>query len=111
MQNSILSHLKFARFLATALDKYYLDPIINFIPVIGNWLGLILALYIVWIGHNMGLPNSKKLRMLFHIFVDFVLGSIPFLGFLADFFYGANLKNLAILEKHAASIAAEWVVE
>lgn len=106
------SHLKVARTWAKMLDsqfnilgfKFGLDPIISGIPIIGDSIGLILSLYIVWIGVKLELPLEKLATMVVHALLDFFLGTIPILGFFADFFYGANVRNLKILEEHAASI-------
>lgn len=106
------SHLKVARTWAKMLDsqfsflgiKFGLDPIISSIPIIGDSIGLILSLYIVWIGYQLELPLEKLATMLAHSLLDFFIGALPVLGFFADFFYGANTRNLKILEEHAASI-------
>lgn len=43
--------------------------------------------------------KSMILRMSVNIFIDFLVGLIPFLGDLADVFYKCNTKNAILLEK------------
>lgn len=112
------AHLKVARTWAKMLDaqfsflgfKFGLDPFISTIPIIGDGIGFVFSLYIVWIGYKLELPLEKLLTMFAHALLDFFIGSIPIFGFFADFFYGANMRNLKILEDHAASIVEGEVV-
>lgn len=47
-----------------------------------------------------GLPNAIKIRMLFNIFFDFVIGLVPFLGDLIDAIFRCNTRNAILLEEH-----------
>lgn len=47
-----------------------------------------------------GLPSTLKTQMLFWIFVDFVVGLVPFVGDLLDAVVRANTKNAILLEAH-----------
>lgn len=102
------SHIKAARLFASLLEtrfsflglKFGLDPLIGLIPIVGDFVGLILSAYIVWIGHRVKVPASDLARMWRNILFDLVLGAVPFIGDVSDFFYKASSKNLAILEKH-----------
>lgn len=105
------NHLNIARPLAKLLDGYRLDPLLTFIPVVGNWIGLAFGLYIVWIGHQFDLPMSKKVRMMANVLFDFLIGVIPFFGIIGDFFYSSNLKNLEIIEQHLAGVVMGEVLE
>ncbi len=113
------THLKVARVLARLLDsqfsffgkKFGLDPLVSAIPIIGDFIGLALSLYIVAIAIKLELPIHKIFVMLVHSFLDFFIGSIPILGLFADFVYGANTRNLKILEEHASSFVYGEVVE
>jgi len=42
-------------------------------------------------------------RMLLHLGIDMVAGALPVIGDVADFFYKANEKNLALLEERVAA--------
>mgnify|MGYP003520691965 CR=1 FL=1 len=100
--------LKGPRLIANLLDSQFkfgkvsfgLESFLGFLPLIGDALGILLALYIYRVGHTMGISKKHKAQMLFNIALDFVMGLIPFLGDAFDIFYKANIKNLEILEKH-----------
>lgn len=98
-----------ARLVANLLDRQFkvgnvsfgLESFLGFLPFIGDAIGVLLALYIYKMGHNMGISRKHKIQMIFNIILDFTFGLIPFLGDAFDIFYKANVKNLEILEKHA----------
>ena len=46
-------------------------------------------------------------QMIANLVLDFVLGTIPVVGDIGDFFYKANSKNLEILEKYKTIIEIE----
>lgn len=48
----------------------------------------------------MGVPASLLTRMGWNLLVDVVVGAIPFLGDLFDAGFKANLRNLALLDRH-----------
>lgn len=107
-------HLKVAKQFARLLDeqfsigklKFGLDPIVNIIPGLGDVVGMVLALYLVWIALHLGVPKGQIYWMVWHIFVDFVIGIIPFLGTIGDIFYKANEKNLKIIEASLPKITS-----
>lgn len=47
-----------------------------------------------------GLPSNVQSKMLINIFLDFVVGLVPFLGDVADALFRCNTKNAILLEKH-----------
>ncbi|MBD2343658.1 DUF4112 domain-containing protein [Anabaena subtropica] len=77
-----------------------LDPIIGFIPIGGDVLGLILSSYIVYEASRLGVPKKLLSRMIFNIIIDSLLGSFPIIGDLFDFAWTANHYNIKLLEKH-----------
>lgn len=101
-------HLKIARLLANLLDsqfsflgfKFGLDPLIGLIPWIGDAISMVLSFYIIWIAKRLALPKEKINTMVRNLVTDFVLGLVPVLGDVADFFFRSNKMNLDILEAH-----------
>jgi hypothetical protein len=108
MMESMEFHIKLATFLAELLDnkfkvmgfRFGLDPILGFIPGVGDLVTIGLSFYLMWIGNRINLPADKMRLMMMNMVTDFVLGLIPFFGDISDFVYKANAKNLAILLKH-----------
>lgn len=101
-------HYKIAKGIVYVLEnrfrifgmKFGIDPIIGFIPWIGDAISTILALYIVLLARRMEVEQKHINKMLVNIAFDFVLGLVPFLGDVSDFFFRSNTKNLKIIEKH-----------
>ena len=50
---------------------------------------------------RMRLPAVVQIRMVFNAVLDMLLGLVPVLGDLVDVAWKANLRNLALLERHA----------
>ncbi|MFT3699350.1 MAG: DUF4112 domain-containing protein [Kofleriaceae bacterium] len=103
------------RTIARWMDQYGLDPLIGLIPGVGDLIGSAFGLYIVSIAVRRGLSKAVVARMLLHLAIDLVVGVIPIVGDVADFFYKANQKNLALLEERlgepkpdAMTQAVDW---
>ena len=77
-----------------------LDVILDLIPVGGDVIGAVLGLYMVWEAQNLKMPMSATVRMLGNVGFDFLLGLIPFVGAIPDFFFRSNTRNLRIIKKH-----------
>jgi hypothetical protein len=101
--------LERARKLATLLDsqfsvagvKFGLDAIIGLVPVVGDTLTALAALYPIWVARRHNLGKTVQARMALNVVADWAAGSIPVIGDLIDVTYRANLKNLKLLERAA----------
>jgi hypothetical protein len=89
------------------------DPIIGLIPWAGDLIGALMSCALVLHAHQTRVPRVVQLRMLLNVGIDVVIGIIPFLGDVADFFWKSNSKNLALLERHAgvarSATAGDWL--
>jgi hypothetical protein len=77
------------------------DPIIGLVPWAGDLFGALMSCALVLQAHQMRVPRIVQLRMLLNVGIDIVIGIVPFVGDIADFFWKSNTKNLALLERHA----------
>jgi hypothetical protein len=61
----------------------------------------------------MRVPRVVQVRMLINVAIDVLVGLVPFVGDVADVFWKANTRNLALIERHAAeprpATLADWV--
>jgi len=78
-----------------------LDPILGLVPGLGDLVSPLFSIGILWQAYDLGVPRVVQLRMLFNVAIDVVLGAVPVIGDLFDFAWKANVKNLALLERHA----------
>jgi hypothetical protein len=81
--------------------RFGLDAIIGLIPGVGDistpaFAGLLLLQAV-----RMRLPIVIQARMVLNAALDMLLGLVPILGDLVDVGWKANLRNLALLERHA----------
>lgn len=85
-------------------QKVGLDPILGLVPGLGDAVSLTISLYILYVGHQLGLSRWQLTRMILNITVDTVVGSIPVLGDAFDLLWKSNMKNIDILEKHLETL-------
>lgn len=77
-----------------------LDPIIGLLPGIGDWIGALLSLYVLYEGARLGLPGTALTRMSGNILVETVIGAVPVVGDLFDFGWRSNTRNMALIRRH-----------
>ncbi|MGB2713392.1 MAG: DUF4112 domain-containing protein [Vicinamibacterales bacterium] len=82
--------------------RFGLDAIIGLIPGLGDISTPIFAALLLVQGVRMRLPLVVQARMVLNAAIDMALGFVPLLGDLADIGFKANLRNLALLERHAS---------
>lgn len=80
--------------------KYGLDSLIGLIPGIGDTITLAIAVFIIGKASYYDLPWYIKGKMIWHAFIDWLIGIIPLFGDIFDIGYKANKKNLALLREH-----------
>ena len=77
-----------------------LDPILGLVPGLGDAAGVLLGPAILVEGLRRGVPRLTLVRMATNIVVDSVLGAVPLIGDVFDAAWKANVRNLALLERH-----------
>lgn len=81
--------------------RFGLDAIVGLIPGIGDISTPAFAVLILLQAVRMRLPVVVQARMVLNAGLDMLLGLVPILGDIADIGWKANLRNLALLERHA----------
>lgn len=77
-----------------------LDVLLDLIPGIGTVSAAVLGSYIAWEARNLGVSKWTMVRMGGNIGFDMLLGAIPFIGAVPDFFFRSNTRNLRIIKRH-----------
>jgi len=77
-----------------------LDAILSLIPTVGSVSAAALGSYIMWEARNLKLSKLQFARMGGNVGIDMLLGAIPFIGVIPDFFFRSNSRNLRIIRKH-----------
>ena len=77
-----------------------LDVVLDFIPGVGPTVAAALGAYLAWEARNLGMSKWQVGRMAGNIGVDWLLGLIPFVGAVPDFFFRSNTRNMRIVKRH-----------
>lgn len=77
-----------------------LDVLLDLIPVGGSVVAALMGSYLAWEARNLGMPKSALIRMAGNIGFDALLGAIPLIGAVPDFFFRSNTRNLRIIKKY-----------
>jgi hypothetical protein len=81
--------------------RFGLDPILGLIPGLGDVLTPAFSALLLVHGVRLRVPRIVLVRMLMNAAFDFILGAVPVVGDLVDLGWKANLRNLALIERHA----------
>lgn len=81
--------------------RFGLDGLIGLIPNVGDTITSFASFYILLAGVRYGVPKITLLRMTFNIAVDYLIGSIPFIGDAFDFFWKSNQMNMNLIRERA----------
>jgi len=79
--------------------RFGIDPLLGLVPVVGDLAGVLFSVWILLAAAQLGVPRITLVRMLLNVAIDFVLGSIPLLGAVADFAWKANARNVQLMER------------
>ena len=109
-----LARLKRLRRLAWLIDgafklpgtrfRFGLNSVVGLVPVGGDAVLGALSLYIIYEAAKLGVPRPQLARMLGNVALEVAGGSVPILGDVFDMALKANLRNLAIIERHVGAI-------
>ena len=79
--------------------KVGLDVLLDLIPVGGSLIAAAMGSWLAWEARNLGMPRWALARMAGNIGVDFLLGAIPWVGAIPDFFFRSNSRNMRIIKR------------
>jgi hypothetical protein len=104
----VLTQLMDNQFRVPILDwRFGFNAIIDLIPQFGDMATTLVALYILVSAVRYRVPKITLLRMGINIGVYFLVGVIPFFGYLFEIWWKPNVRNLKLLRRRATVSAAE----
>ena len=83
--------------------RFGLDGIIGLIPVAGDIFTGFLSSYIVLRCALKNYPKSVIIKMVLNIFIETLIGMVPFFGDLFDFYWKSNTRNINLAKKYEAN--------
>jgi len=81
--------------------RFGLDPILGLVPGLGDLATPLFSILLLLHAVRLRVPRVVQARMVLNAAIDFAIGAIPLLGDLFDAGWKANVRNLALLERHA----------
>jgi hypothetical protein len=102
------SRLKMVKRVTKLMDEQFaigkfrfgLDPILNFIPLAGDLGGFTVSVALILTMIQYGVSGRVAAKMLGNAAADALIGAIPVLGWIFDFTYKANTRNVKLLSEH-----------
>ncbi|KAJ1919152.1 hypothetical protein IWQ60_007314 [Tieghemiomyces parasiticus] len=92
--------------------KIGLDSLIGLLPVGGDAVSTVIAMYIVNLARQAGVPKAYRKKMIRNVVVNGLGGITPLVGDIFAIIYRSNIKNLKLLDKWAkkaqADRASQW---
>ena len=86
--------------------RFGLDALVGLIPGFGDTGTTLVSFYILASAVRYRVPKITLLRMGLNIAIDYVVGSLPLIGDLADAWWKSNRMNVELLRKRA-TVSAE----
>ena len=80
--------------------RFGLDPILNLIPVAGSASGFLISTALLLSMARHGASKKVAIKMTVNVILDFIIGGIPVIGQIFDFFFKANKRNIRLLKEH-----------
>jgi hypothetical protein len=80
--------------------RFGLNSVIGLLPGGGDAVLAVISIYIVYEAAQLGVPSPVLGRMAANVALEVVVGSVPVLGDLFDMALKANLRNIALIERH-----------
>lgn len=96
-----LSHILDSQFRLPGTNfKFGLDPILGMIPVAGDVATFLVSALLFINMAKYGASRKVVILMALNIIFDFIIGSIPLIGWIFDFGFRANDRNIKLLKQH-----------
>lgn len=87
--------------------RFGLDALVGLVPGVGDLATTAVSFYILAAGVRYRVPKVTLARMAANVAVDYIAGSVPFVGDLFDAAWKSNQKNVGLLRERAAVSADE----
>ena len=75
------------------------DALLGLVPIAGDALSALIGLYSILQARELGASRWLQARMVGNLVFDAALGAVPIAGDVADVFFRAHRRNLALLQR------------
>ena len=77
--------------------RFGADALLGLIPGVGDLTGMLFSIYIIVKAQEIGVPQKTIYKMSANTIIDGLVGTIPILGDIFDFYFKANKRNLRLM--------------
>lgn len=77
-----------------------LSPVLGFVPVIGDFIGLLLSLYVLFEARKVKASKRVQAKMIRNMLIEFFGGLVPVIGDAFDAIFKANTRNTKLLRAY-----------
>jgi hypothetical protein len=85
------------------------DAALGLFPVAGDSISAAISVLLIARSLRYGVPREIIARMLANVLVDFLVGALPVVGDLADIWFRANERNIALLREYLGDEARDII--
>ena len=86
-----------------------LDALLGLFPVAGDATSAMVSVMLIGRSIKYGVPREIIARMLGNVVFDFLIGAVPVAGDVADMWFRANLRNVALLREYLAEQSSNTI--
>lgn len=80
--------------------RFGIDPIINFFPIVGDMTGFLISGGMLLAVARNGASSKLVVLMSINILIDSLIGPIPLIGNIFDFYFKSNTRNLRLMQEY-----------
>jgi hypothetical protein len=100
-----LADLLDSRFVIPGTNiRFGLDGVIGMVPIAGDIISALISFYLISQASRLGLSPWVKLRMVWNVALDTLVGAIPVLGDMFDVSYKSNRRNIALAKRYLSRV-------
>jgi hypothetical protein len=81
--------------------RFGLDAIVGLVPGLGDLATPVFGVWVLLHAFRMRVPKIVLARMALNVGLDALVGLVPIIGDLFDMGFKANMRNMALLDRHA----------
>ncbi len=80
------------------MDNYNVDPMIGLVPTLGDMVSTVFAIPVLYLSVFKIRSMALTLAIINNILFDLLIGIVPYMGAIMDFFFRSYNKNLRLLD-------------
>jgi uncharacterized protein DUF4112 len=86
--------------------RFGLDALLGLVPGLGDTATSLVAFYMLVAAVRRGVPKVTIARMALNVALDYLVGTLPFVGDAFDLWWKANRRNLELMRRHSTQAGA-----